>query len=60
MWRRLRRDEGVGHGFFYVRDQMRFNTALLAFLQRHIGGDDTFVERTAPPAAAASAASSVR
>ena len=40
-----------------MRDQMRFNAALLACLQRHIGGDDTFVEPAAPPAAAASAAS---
>jgi len=38
MWRRLFRDEGVGQGFSYMRDQMRFNAALLACRQRDIGG----------------------
>jgi dipeptidyl aminopeptidase/acylaminoacyl peptidase len=40
--------ENVGHGFFWVRDQVRYHRALLAFLRRHIGGIDA-------PEAAASA-----
>jgi dipeptidyl aminopeptidase/acylaminoacyl peptidase len=29
--------EDVGHGFFWVRDQVRYYRALLAFLRRHLG-----------------------
>jgi dienelactone hydrolase len=40
--------EDVGRGFFWVRDQVRYYRALLAFLRRHIGESD-------PPEAGASA-----
>jgi acetyl esterase/lipase len=31
---------GVGHGFGWTSDRMRFNAALLSFLQRHIGNEN--------------------
>jgi dipeptidyl aminopeptidase/acylaminoacyl peptidase len=39
--------EGVGHGFFWVRDEVRYQRALLAFLKRHIGEPDLRPEAAA-------------
>ncbi|HEX6705718.1 MAG TPA: S9 family peptidase [Albitalea sp.] len=32
--------EGVGHGLYWVDDELRYYSALLSFLQRHIGDHD--------------------
>ena len=36
--------EKVGHGFFWVRDEVRYFTAVLKFLDRHIGDGREAVE----------------
>ncbi|HSW24640.1 MAG TPA: prolyl oligopeptidase family serine peptidase [Burkholderiaceae bacterium] len=44
--------EDVGHGFFFVRDHVRYWRALLAFFDRHLGNARAPKEGASAPAAA--------
>ena len=46
--------ENVGHGFWWVRDEIRYHQALLAFLKRHLGAPGATATSTAVPASGAS------